>query len=180
MIPQLAEGLKVRGEMAQGGPCLGLSSAAHSDWCDWFHELDKRPMPEIIAGAKTRASTIARKAALLYAWDFGDARTGAPWRVQADQLMWGIRFAELHLKSVVGLATFLAEHPDAALRRKVLKVVPQGGVKTLAQILRVTKLKKRTVTEVLDGLVTDHTLRMHPVTGGVGETLYERPVDATG
>jgi hypothetical protein len=35
-------------------------------------------------------------------------------------------------------------------------------------------MKKRTVLEVLDGLVVDGTLRIHAVSGGAGETIYER------
>jgi hypothetical protein len=35
-------------------------------------------------------------------------------------------------------------------------------------------MKKRTLMEILDGLTTDGTLKVHIVTGGAGETLYER------
>lgn len=179
-VPALAAFLLQRSQVQQVGPCFGLSQAAYEKWDDWYHELDRRPMPEIISGAKTRAPTIAMKAALLYAWDFGDPLSGEPWFIQPHHLDWGFRFAELHLKSVVGLSSFMAEHADAHLRRSILETIPLGGVKSLGQILRSSKMKKRTVLDVLDGLVVDGTLRHHPLIGAAGEALYERVVSPNG
>ena len=179
-VPALAAFLLQRSQVQQVGPCFGLSQAAYERWDDWYHELDRRPMPEIISGAKTRAPTIAMKAALLYAWDFGDPLSGEPWFIQPHHLDWGFRFAELHLKSVVGLSTFMAEHADAHLRRSILETIPLGGVKSLGQILRSSKMKKRTVLDVLDGLVVDGTLRHHPLIGAAGEALYERVASPIG
>jgi len=173
-IPDLAARLLTRAQMEQAGVCWGLDNVAYKKWEDWFYDLDARPVPEIISGAKTRIPTIAMKAALLYAWDFGEPMQGEPWYINENHLDWGIKFAELHLKSIVGLAKFLAEHADAQLRRSILEVIPDGGCKSLSQILRSTKMKKRTVLEVLDGLVVDGTLRIHAVSGGAGETIYER------
>ena len=177
-IPVLAAGIQRRAQIQQAGPCLGLSPKAKQKWCEWFYELDKRPMPDIIAGAKTRAPTIARKAAMLYAWDFGEPLDGQPWHLGEHHLEYAMRFAELHLKSVAGLATQLAEHPDAAMRRKILDTIPPGGVKSLGQILRTTKLRKRTVIEVLEGLVLDGSLSPHAVTGSASDMLYERDASA--
>ena len=179
-VPALAAFLLHRSQVQQVGPCFGLSQAAYEKWDDWYHELDRRPMPEIISGAKTRAPTIAMKAALLYAWDFGDPLSGEPWFIQPHHLDWGFRFAELHLKSVVGLSSFMAEHADAHLRRSILETIPMGGVKSLGQILRSSKMKKRTVLDVLDGLVVDGTLRHHPLIGAAGEALYERVASPIG
>jgi len=173
-VPALATSLLQRAQMQQAGICLGLSQEAYEKWDRWFHELDRRPIPEIISGAKTRAPTIALKAAMLYAWDFGDPMSGEPWFIQPHHLDWGFRFAELHLKSVIGLSSYMAEHADAHLRRSILEKIPMGGVKSLGQLLKMTKMKKRTVLEVLDGLVVDGTLKLHPLIGAGGEALYER------
>ena len=174
-IPGLAARLLLRSQMLTAGPCLGLSDKAYARWDAWFHENDARHIPDMIAGVKTRIPTLAMKGALLYAWDFGEPLQGAPWHIEEYHVDYGIRFAELHLRSVVGLASYFAEHSDAALRRTVLEAVPPGGIQSLAQILRRTKHKKRTVLEVLDGLVIDGTLVMHNVSGAAGSVLYERP-----
>ena len=173
-IPALAQGIQQRSAIAQAGPCLGLDASAAQLWRDWYFALEKRAVPATIAGAKTRAPTIARKAAMLYAWDFGEPFAGDPWHLQERHLFWGIRFAELHLKSVLGIAEKLAEHPDARLRRTILEIVPLAGAQSLAQILRRTKMRKRVVMEVLEGLVLDGSLKPHAVSGSVADTIYER------
>jgi hypothetical protein len=173
-IPGLAAPLLLRAQQTEAAPCLGLNHDSFLIWDQWFHNLEARPVPELITGAKTRVPTIALKTAMLYAWDFGDPLQGQPWYILPHHLYWGIYFAELHLKSVIGLASFLAEHNDARARRSILELIPPGGAKTLSQLLRSSKMKKRTLMEILDGLTTDGTLKVHIVTGGAGETLYER------
>ena len=173
-IPALAARLAQRAKMAQAGPCLGLSPAAYKMWDNWFHENDARPIPDMIAGVKTRVPTLAMKAALLYAWDFGEPLQGQPWHIGEHHVGYGIKFAELHLKSVMGLSAYFAEHQDAATRRNVLQSIPPGGIQSLGQILKRTKLKKKTVMDVLDGLVIEGTLKMHNIQGAAGSVLYER------
>jgi hypothetical protein len=114
------------------------------------------------------------KAALLYGWDFGEPMQGQPWHLEEHHILYGIKFAELHLKSVIGLTEYFAEHGDAQIRRAVLMSIPPGGMQTLGQILLRTKLNKRKVMEVLDGLVTDGTVKMHMVSGAPTGSLYER------
>jgi len=173
-IPGLAAQLLARAQMQQAGPCLGMDQKAYQRWDTWFHKNDKRSVPELVAGVKTRVPTLAMKAALLYAWDFGEPMQGQPWHIQDHHVDYGIRFAELHLKSVIGLTAYFAEHGDAQLRRKVLMSVPLGGIQSLGQILRRTKMKKRTVLEILDGLVIDGTFRIHNISGSTSGALYER------
>ena len=173
-VAGLALALKQRAAMPAAGPCMGLTHDARALWHDWYFNLEKRPVPSTIAGAKTRAPTIARKAAMLYAWDFGEPFSGNPWHLGAHHLSWGIRFAELHLTSVLGIADKLAEHPDARLRRDVLEIVPMGGAQTLSEILRRTKMRKRVIMETLEGLVVDGSLVPHAVTGTAGDVIYQR------
>jgi hypothetical protein len=177
-IPVLAEALRIRAQQTQVAPCMGLDDEARALWTEWYFDLDARKIPEVIAGAKTRAPTIARKAAMLYAWDFGEPLQGVPWRLGVHHLSWGIRFAELHLASVIGIADKLAEHPEARLRRDVLETIPLGSARSLGQILQITKLKKRTLAEVLEGLVLDGSLRVYAVSASPADALYERPAPA--
>lgn len=169
-IPMLSAELQQRATLPSAGVCNGLTSAAKQLWEEWYYDLERRPFPETIAGAKTRAPTIARKTALLYAWDFGPAMNQQPWWMDTDVLEPALRFAELHLKSVAGLADKLAEHPDAAKRRTVLEAVPAIGA-TLGQILRTTKMQKRAVVEILDALTLDGSLTRASLAGG--DAFYE-------
>lgn len=163
-VEPLIEGLRIRSLATQAPPCLGLDQAASELWRAWFFDLDKRVLPDIIAGAKTRAPTIARKAAMLYAWDYGGATGADPFYIGVDTLVPAIKLAELHLKSVVGLASKLAEHPDAQVRRTVMEVVSEP--RTLGDVLRITKLRQRTVVEILNALVLDGTLQKIHIPGG--------------
>jgi hypothetical protein len=172
-VPGLAAALTARASITAAGDYGGLDASAKTMWDDWFYDLERRPVPDIIAGAKTRAPTIARKVAMLLSWDYGQAVTGAPWQITVNELEPAIKVAELHLKSVIGLSEKLAEHPDAQVRRQVLESVALGGVATLGQILRTTKLRRRTVTEILDALVLDGSLTKSSLVGG--DALYERP-----
>ena len=143
----------------QVGPCHGLDPKASTLWTSWYHNLESRATPSRIAGIKSRAPTMALKAAMIYAWDFGHSRTGSPWFITEEILTFGIMFAELHVESVIGLSFMLAEHPDARQRRAVLQALQEeGGVATLGSILKRLKMKKRPVTETLDALLEEGTV----------------------
>lgn len=172
---ELVEGIRARATMEEAGACLGLTDSAYKRWCEWFYEIEKRKLPSIISGTRTRAPSIARKVALIHAWDWGEPLAGNPWKLTDAHIEYGIRFAELHLASVITLGERLAEHPDARVRRQVLNTVPLGGLKSLGQIMLKTKLRKRTVMEILDGLVIDGSLTPHEVQGVGAGTLYARP-----
>jgi hypothetical protein len=101
------------------------------------------------------------------------ATQGQPFLIGLDVLEPALRFAELHLRSVAGLADKLAEHPDAAVRRTVLESIPDTGA-TLGQVLRTTKMKRRTVVEILDALVLDGSVTRASLAGG--DAFYERQV----
>jgi hypothetical protein len=165
-LSDLIEAIRYRAGLDEVAPCLGLSDAAKERWSDWFYELDRRKLPKLIAGTRTRAPAIARKAAMLLAWDWGEALQGEPWHINEQHIEYGIRFTELHLASVISLAERLAEHPDALLRRQVLTKIPEGATMSLGQIMLATKLRKRTLMEILSGLVIEGTLTMDQFAGG--------------
>jgi len=156
MFDALVEALRVRGSTPTAGWCTGLEPDAEKYWNDWFMDVSNRYIPGQIVGVGSRAPTIARKASLLYSWDFGPALEGQPWRMDRSIVEYGIRFAELHIKSIIGLSGAIAEHPDARLRRSVLRTMEKfGGTSTLGQILSVLHMKKRPVVEILDALLEE-------------------------
>lgn len=159
-VPILAEFLRQRATVPSGGWCQGLSPQAKQMWSDWFHDVTKRRLPNQIVGIRSRAPTMARKAALLYAWDWGKAADGQPWTMGVEELDYGIRFAELHIKSIIGVSHVIADHPDARLRRSVLEAIEnRGGVATMGQILGNLKMRRKPVAESLDSLVEEGRVR---------------------
>ncbi len=170
----LAEFLRSRALVPSGGWCAGLTPNAKKLWSDWFFDITDRQLPDQIVGVRSRAPTMARKAALLYAWDWGKPVSGQPWLMDTPELDYGIRFAELHIKSVLGLSEVIADHPDARLRRSVIEAVElKGGVASIGQILGTLKMRRKPVAESLDALVEEGRLRRINVGSGY---VYESQV----
>ena len=139
-------------------------------WKDWFEDVDHRKLPDLVAGARTRAPIVALKAALLYGWDLGHSHSGEPWEMDTSVLDPAIKFAELYLTSIVNLSGKLAEHPDARVRRNVLGCFGHGEALKLGQVLKRTKLRKRTVSEILDSLTVEGTIKRLNLPNG--ESVY--------
>lgn len=162
----LVEGLKVRSVQPAAGWCMGPDAQSMSIWHDWYHDVANRHMPDLISGSRTRVPALALRVALLLGWDYGPAPTQAHWHLPPEILVPAIRIAELHIKSVVGLADRLASHPDAVLRRKVLDAIPFNKPTTLGEILKATKRRSRLVNEVLNALVEEDTIQRLSLPGG--------------
>lgn len=152
----LADELKRRALIKNAGWCQGLSPQASTLWHNWFHSVMNRQLPSNIIGIRARAPTMARKIALLYGWDYGPAQHGQPWHIDLSILEPAIAFTELHIQSLVHLSEVIAEHPDARLRRTVLRAIEEkGGLATLGEILGILKMRKRPVVEMLDALMCE-------------------------
>ena len=163
---RLAGELRRLATISNGGWCTGLTPAAKRMWHDWFMDISNRRLPSQITGVRSRAPTMARKAALLYAWDWGKPASGNGWQMDVEELHYGIQFAELHIRSVTALSGRIAEHPDARLRRSVLEAIEVNGNKaTMGQILRVLRMRRKPVAEALDGLVEEQEVRRVSMNG---------------
>lgn len=159
------------------GWCLGPTSSARVTWNNWFRDVHARQLPELVAGARTRAPVMALKVALLLGWDYGTADLGMPWQIDHNVLEPAIAIAELYLQSVCALSERLAEHPEARTRRTVLEALTVGVPTTLGHILTTTKFKRKSLMEVLDGLVEERALQRLTIAGG--QAIYVRnPVGA--
>jgi hypothetical protein len=167
----LADDLRARAQMPTAGFCRSLTPRAKQMWSDWFHEVSARKLPDTIVGIRSRAPTMARKAALLYAWDWGKPFSGQEWDMDEMELDYGIRFAELHIKSVVGVSEMIADHADARMRRSVIECIAAfGGKCTMGQMLSRMKMKRKPIAETLDALLEEKRVRR--VMNGV-EWTYE-------
>jgi len=177
-IPWLVDQLRLRATTPAAGWCVGLDEGAKRLWRDWFFDVSNRRLPDNIVGIRARAPTIARKVALLYGWDYGQAMMGTPWRIPIDLLEPAIAFTELHIKSLIGLSDVIAEHKDARLRRSVLAAIERhDGMATLGEILSRLKMRKRPIVESLDALAEEG--RVSRVKTPVGYAYALRGVAST-
>jgi len=168
----LVEEVKRRASTPSAGWCSGLTPNAKKLWIQWYKDLNKRKLPNQILGVRSRAPAIARKAALLYGWDFGPAHEDRPWRISEKEMIPAILFAELHIKSILGLSERIAEHPDARLRRSIINAIEsQGGQCNLGRILGRLKMRKRPVLEMLDSLLEEGMVYKTPTADGYAYIL---------
>ncbi len=159
-VDWLVNELSRRATNANAGWCTGLNPEARKLWNAWYHDLNSRRLPSHVMGVRSRAPTLARKVALLYGWDFGQGMMGQDWEMGVDVLAPAIKFAELHIKSLVGLSGKIADHPDARLRRQVLQAMEFFGNRaTLGQIVGNMKMRKRPIVEILDSLLEEGKVR---------------------
>ena len=159
MRQYLAGQLQQMMEFEYRSTCLGLNDEAKELWRDWYMGLNQRQLPEIISGTTTRCPSIAIRVAMALAWDIGASRTGDDWHIDTEILTFAINVAELHLKSVITLSEKLAETPYAIDRRKVLRCFTSNdGICSFGQILGMTKMRKREVSEILEGLLLEEVI----------------------
>lgn len=138
---------------------LDLDPESKVMWKDWYSDLQRRQLPDIISGTATRCPSIAIRVAMAYAWDTGLSRQGIDWEITSDVLEFSINVAELHLKSVVSLSEKLADTPYALERRRIIGCFQHGdGILTLGQLLGMTKMRKRQIEEILEGLLLEGIL----------------------
>ena len=153
---RLADDLRARARIPTAGYCTGLTPSAKKMWKDWFDEVSARRLPDTIVGIRARAPTMARKAALIYAWDWGKPFSGQGWMMDDVELYYGIKFAELHIKSIIGVSEMIADHPDARARRSVIEAIAAlGGACTLGQLIARLKWKRKPLVETLDSLMEE-------------------------
>ena len=171
----LIEGLRERVNRKSAPPCWGLNGEAKEMWTEWFLDLyHNREYPDLIAGIKSRAPSMARKIALIYAWDFAlEAGDESGFYICKDVLGPALKFVDLHLKSVGALAVDLARHTDAHLRKDVLRVFQKTGVHvSLGKVLEETHHRQRIVEEILEGLVTEKRLKRFKSSNG--DVIFKR------
>jgi hypothetical protein len=152
--------------------CRGLTPRALEVWVEWYNDVANRPLPGNIIGIRSRAPTMARKIALILAWDYGLDFDGDSWDMDIDVLIPAIQITELHIQSLVDLSLIIADHPEARLRRDVLSTIAGiGDAAEFGQILARLKMKKRTVVDVIDTLLEEGTIEKYDVDGS-GKLVY--------
>jgi hypothetical protein len=173
----LVDNLATRCSIPTAGFCDGFEPEAYALWDTWYRAVKTRPFPKIVSGARDRATTMAFKAALIYAWDYVEAaRVPGTWKMPISCLLPGILFAELHLKSLIGLSDIIADSPDARQRRKVITMFEDSdtGVLAHSEIVGKLKLKVKVIDEILRGLIIEKRVETSVIHGELAYGLRSR------
>lgn len=159
-----------------------FDAAALRLWREWYADVEGRKtrVPERIAGSLQRMPMHALKAALLYAFDTGVARTGRgkTWALPPQILEAAIRLAEFHYESVLAVVDRVAESDDMRDRQTVLRVVSQGA-RELHEIVSASRLLPKRVNEILDALILERVISRSKAEDGEPRwRLRPKPVPA--
>ena len=159
---RLVRHVALRCQIGKAGRCVGFTARGEALWRAWFAIMHSRPLPGHVKGMRTRIPALALKIALIYAWDFGPALQGEPWKMTPEILLPALQLAELHVQSVVAVSDSIAEHGDARMRREILGVWEIGESLTMGEVLGRCKRRPRIVKEIITGLVQEGLLRPAP------------------
>ncbi len=171
----LADDLRERASVGEIADCAGLTPDAKALWRDWFTDISRRQLPETITGIRARAPTIARKVALIYAWDWRRDENGV-WLMQREEIEYAIKFVELHVKSLVSISHAIADSQDARQRREVIAAMAHlGGTCDLGHLVGYLKWKKRAVAEIVESLLEERRVER---TMRAGEMVFRLRSDA--
>lgn len=144
------------------GVCNGFDHRAErilQEWQKTIVEHYASNSPEWTRGAVARAPTLARKVALLYSADFGNAMGGQPFSISLEALIPALRFAELHLKSIVEVTEKLTGSRYGRERMNILGVLHRDVTApvSFSDVLRFTmpRIEKRRAIQILDSLKSE-------------------------
>ena len=131
-------------------PCRGFTVGAATLFEDWRAKLRGRAerSGEASKAGIHRAQGHALKAALLLSWDYGLARSGAPWSVDVDALEPAIAFVELHIQSVEEIAEGLASSFDMKDQRKMWRAIGDTPI-SFGDALKKAQLTKKRGDEMI-------------------------------
>lgn len=150
-----------------------LTPTAFDRWVEWFYHIERMELPNLISGLRSRAPTMARKIAMILAWDLGyAARDG--WQIDLRTLEPALLIADYHLRSCIALNGDIAEHDDAQMKRIIMRMFESVGMRIqYAKILRDTKYTHKTLEPHIESLVLSQVLKKVDI-GDVRNPIYER------
>lgn len=158
----------------KASPQIGIDDDALQFYREWCQDFEQRTAPYVLhlSGQRERTYLIAKKIALLNAWDTGLARSGEPWKMRLRELVPATRLAELCWQSSFGLAYLATSSKDVRDRRAVVSVlnttewvstgvisrsVPEVGLKRRLGDVLETLVEERAILK-MDGALTRYRL----------------------
>ncbi len=162
--------------------CKGFERQAQRAYAAWRREIRARYENRVshwTVGAIGRGlGALTCKVATLFGFDFGAATEGGEWEIGMEQLIPAMRFAEMHIQSVVELAENIASNQHERRRRAVLRGV-QGGAFNLGQLLERVRprMNKRDIMAVIDALTEGKVMWQFQPTSGSSEVRFTSDVN---
>jgi hypothetical protein len=171
--------VKERSAILKLGKCRGFDDAAKLVWDNYCSRVEDFKTSKLATGAITGSNTITLKMAMLFALDYGQARSGNDWYITPKELGPALAIAQLHVKSVLEIIDVLSISKDMRDRRTIIGLLSQTEPKTFADLLSSQQimLKKR-LEEILGSLRAEKALQ--DVVTPTGEAAYLRVVDEFG
>jgi DNA-binding transcriptional ArsR family regulator len=148
----------------------GFTPKADVLWDAWEAENDRKfGVSEQTKGLSSRMGVVAMKAALIYAYDWGIARTGYPWKIDEQLLWYATQFADYCADSSLAIVANMSLTPFGRDRRAVLRHL-QGTGLTFGGLLRQLSaeglsMSKRNLTEVLETLSEEGAVKTEMPSG---------------
>lgn len=144
-----------------GGKCLGFDPSVDSLWNDWYDDTERRMKESAreTRAAVSRSHSMAMKIALIFAWDYGAARSGSDWCVTEAELIPAIKITEFHIRSVLELGDRLA---TSKTLRDRLSVLHSMGTRPMSVGTIITRSKvglKKYVQDLLGTLEEERLIR---------------------
>lgn len=135
-------------------PCQGFTLGGSRVWNEWRASIRSRVASGdgAIKSAIHRAQGHCLKIALLLAWDYGDARSGQPWKIDFDIVETAIKFTEWHIESVEEIAADLAPDRDMKDERRMYKAIEETPI-LYSEALKKAKLVKKRADDMINSLI---------------------------
>lgn len=131
----------------------GYAPATKPIFDEWYYALRKRLSNDLnVSGVLARAGTLVDKLALIFAWDFGGARSGQQWYVTEAELIPALKIVDLHIRSVMNLSPMIAPSKVIRDRIAVLKCIGHQPISAGAIITKSKVGLKKYVNEILTSL----------------------------
>jgi hypothetical protein len=160
LMKGLITSLKDKAARDTSGTYNGMTAHAQKLWNNWYYVNEERKLPDNIAGLRVRASTLALKVAMIYAWDWG-LPYDTMWEMPEEAIWAGIRYTELHIKSVIGLSDQIADTLYAKNRRRCIDaLITCKGRASMGTLMKMTKLSKKDSQQILESLVEEGSVFM--------------------
>lgn len=143
--------------------CRGLTDEAMTLFTPWRRAVNteaKTVKDERLAGPLRRVPLMAAKIAVLLTWDYGRAREGQPWVIEADVMQAGMRLAELHKKCAMGLGKRIAPNEEMRLQRLVWNAVGDDWT-ALGQVVKDADMTVKTMKPFIETLKLMSAVETH-------------------
>lgn len=164
--------------------CGGLTPAATAAYKEASKENNRATASTTaeLQGLFGRVDAFTTRCALLHAWASRDDLDIPNWRLSLDDINWGIAVVRCSLLTAVALQRGLSLDTFQRNRRRLLAFIRtqakegSGRVVTHTDIVRLLKLKKRDVDDIVSALTEEKRILINA--SGDGERYYTATVEA--